>query len=206
MTGILLLGLLFGAGVIAVIAWVFPARLSLAEAFAALHPPVIAPVPPPVLPTPPDRGWIAVLGRPVAPLLARTGLPRTAVRADLTVCGRDPARHLAEQGALALLGFLTMPALAAVLTVGGRGIGWQLPVWAGLLAAAVGLFLPDLALASQARQRRAELRDAVAGMLDLVGDLSGRGRRGRAGAARRHGRLPTPGRSRRCGRRWRPRT
>jgi Flp pilus assembly protein TadB len=167
-TGVLLLGVLFGAGVVTVVAWAFPARPALAEAFAALHPPVTTPAPQPVLPAPPDRGWLAVLGRPVVPLLARTGLPRQAVLADLTVCGRDPARHLAEQGALALLAFLTMPALAAILALAGAGIGWQLPVWAGLLAAALGLFSPDLALASEARKRRAELRDAVAGMLDLV--------------------------------------
>lgn len=168
MSGTLLLGMVFGVGVLAVIAWAFPARPTLAQAFAALHPPVAAPPPPPVLPAPTDQGWIAVLGRPVVPLLARTGLPRAAALADLAVCGRDAGRHLAEQAALALLGFLTLPTLAAVLALAGIGIGWQLPVWAGLLAAAVGLFVPDLALASEARKRRAELRDAVAGMLDLV--------------------------------------
>jgi Flp pilus assembly protein TadB len=167
-SGPLLLGLVFGLGVLAVAAWLFPARPTLAEAFAALHPPMAAPPPPPVLPAPADRGWIALLGRPAVPLLARTGLPRASALADLTVCGREPARHLAEQAALALLGFLSLPTFAALLAVAGVGIGWQLPVWAGLLAAAAGLFIPDLALASEARKRRAELRDAVAGMLDLV--------------------------------------
>jgi tight adherence protein C len=111
---------------------------------------------------------VAVLGRPLVPLLARTGLPRATVLADLAVCGRDPARHLAEQAATAVLAFLTLPTLAGLLALAGVGVGWQLPVWAGLLVAAVGVWTPDLVVASQARHRRAELRDAVAGMLDLV--------------------------------------
>jgi tight adherence protein C len=168
MTGPLLLGVLFGAGLIGVVAWLVPARPSLAQVFAALHPPVAAPAPAPAVTRPSGEGWVSRLGRPVAPLLARTGLPRSRALADLAVCGRDPARHLAEQAAMAVLAFLMVPALAGMLAVAGVGVGWQLPVWAGLLAAAAGLFLPDLALASEAAKHRAELRDAVAEMLDLV--------------------------------------
>jgi len=69
---------------------------------------------------------------------------------------------------MGLLAFLVVPGLAGVLALAGVGVGWQLPVWVGLLAAGLGLFVPDLALASQARSRRAALRAAVAGMLDLV--------------------------------------
>jgi tight adherence protein C len=167
-TGILLLGALFGAGVTAVIAGLVPARPSLAQAFAALHPPASAPPLAPALLADADRGWVEFLGRPLVPLLARTGLPRTRALADLTVCGRDPARHVAEQAAMAVLGFLALPTLAGLLALAGAGIGWQLPVWAGLLVAAVGVWAPDLVVASQARQRRVELRQAVAGMLDLV--------------------------------------
>jgi tight adherence protein C len=167
-TGILLLGAVFGAGVTAVIAGLVPARPSLAQAFAALHPPAAPPPLAPALPADADRGWVEFLGRPLVPLLARTGLPRTRALADLTVCGRDPARHLAEQAAMAVLGFLALPTLAGLLTLAGAGIGWQLPVWAGLMTAAVGIWAPDLVVASQARQRRTELRQAVAGMLDLV--------------------------------------
>jgi tight adherence protein C len=168
MSGPLLLGMLFGAGLAAVVAWAFPARPSLAEVFAALHPPIGIPPLPPLLPSRPDRGWVAVLGRPIAPLLARAGLPRSSLSSDLAVCGRDAGRHRAEQAAMGLLAFLLVPTLAAVLGLVGLGVGWQLPVWAGLLASAVGVFVPDLALASEARRRRTELRAAVAGMLDLV--------------------------------------
>jgi tight adherence protein C len=167
-TGVLLLGALFGASLTVLITGLVPARPSLAQVFDALHPPASPPPVAPALPPQADRGWVAVLGRPLVPLLARTGLPRATALADLAVCGRDPAQHLAEQAAMALLGFLALPTLAGLLTLAGVGVSWQLPVWAGLLVAAVGMWAPDLVVASQARQRRAELRDAVAGMLDLV--------------------------------------
>lgn len=69
---------------------------------------------------------------------------------------------------MALLGFLTPPAFAALVTLGGTPIGWQLPVWASLICAGLGLWVPDLALATQAVKRRAEMRTAISGMLDLV--------------------------------------
>ncbi|MPZ28591.1 MAG: hypothetical protein GEV12_19870 [Micromonosporaceae bacterium] len=150
-------------------AWLVPARPSLAEAFAALHPPPSATTRAVTVAGAADgRGWLGVVGRPAVPLLARLGLPRTARIADLGVCGRDPARHLAEQAATALLGFLVPPAAAGLLAAAGVGIGWQLPGWASVAGAAAGLWLPDLALASQATARRGQLRDAVAGMLDLT--------------------------------------
>jgi Flp pilus assembly protein TadB len=168
MTGPLGLGAGFGAGVALLVAWVLPARPTLAQVFAALHPAVPTATPMPPLLAPEPGGWIAGLGRPAVPLLARLGLPRSATIGDLAICGRDPARHLAEQAAMAVLGFLAVPAVAGMLTLGGLTIGWQTPLWAALAGAVIGAFAPDLALASQATKRRRELRDAVAGMLDLV--------------------------------------
>jgi Flp pilus assembly protein TadB len=167
MTGPLLLGIGFGLGLTALLAWLVPARPSLAAAFATLHPPAEDTRSQPVSVSGDAPGWLAKLGRPAVPLLARLGLPRSATIADLAVCGRDPARHLAEQAGMALAGFLTPPALASMLAVADVGIGWQTPIWASLLAGGLGLWLPDLALASRAAARRGELRDATAGMLDL---------------------------------------
>ena len=158
-----------GLGLAMLAAYAFPARPTLAQAFAALHPgttrltftgqPVIASE---------GAARLALVGRPFAPLLERIGLPRASIRADLGICGRDPRRHLAEQAAMALLGFLLPPAFVALVTLGGTPIGWQLPVWASLILGALGLFVPDLAVASEAVKRRAELREAVSEMLDLV--------------------------------------
>ncbi|GAA3741762.1 hypothetical protein GCM10022225_26590 [Plantactinospora mayteni] len=168
MTGPLLLGAGFGAGFALLVGWLLPARLTLAQAFAALHPPAPTVTPMPLLLPPEPGGWIAGLGNPAVQLLARAGLPRTVTIGDLAICGRDPARHLAEQAAMALCGFLAVPALAGILYLSGITIGWQTPLWAALVGAALGLFVPDLALASEAAKRRKELRDATASMLDMV--------------------------------------
>ena len=169
MSASLLLGLLFGAGAAELLAWAFPRRPTLAQALAALHPPAAEPVSePPAIPSLPGDGWVAAFGRPFAPLLARVGLPRATVAANLAICGRDPDHHRAEQATMALLGVLAMPALAALLALGGLTVTWQLPVWAALITGTVGLFMPDLLLASEADERRTALREAVAGMLDLV--------------------------------------
>ena len=165
----IVLGLGAGLGLALLAAYAFPPRLTLAQAFAALHPPTTAMTVAvrPVIALD-ASGRLASVGKPFVPLLVRLGLPRSRVRADLGICGRDPARHLAEQASMALLGFLISPAFAALVTLGGTPIGWQLPVWASLILAGLGMFVPDLALASEAVKRRAELRNAVSAMLDLV--------------------------------------
>jgi tight adherence protein C len=168
-TGPLLLGAGFGLGLALLAAWAVPARLSLAQVHAALHPPVGDDAPPPaVMPAIEQSAWLPGIGRPAVPLFARLGLPRARTIRDLAVCGRDPAQHVAAQAATALLGFLAPTALAGLLSLGGVAVTWQTPMGAGVALAAVGLFLPDLALASEAAKRRTELRDAVAAMLDLV--------------------------------------
>ncbi|GAA1370214.1 type II secretion system F family protein [Catellatospora chokoriensis] len=168
MTTALLLGAMFGAGLALLAAWIRPAPLSLAAAFALMHP-TIANGTTRAGPLPAHQpGIVSALGRPLAPLLTRLGLPRHRTRANLTVCGKDPIRHVAEQAATALAGFLLPPAFAALIGLGGVSLGWQVPLWASLLLAGLGLWLPDLALASQAAQRRTALRDGVSAMLDLV--------------------------------------
>ncbi|MFI1996819.1 type II secretion system F family protein [Actinoplanes sp. NPDC020271] len=164
-----MLGAGTGLGLAMLVAFAFPARPTLAQAFAALHPRTTGMTiyARPFIPSE-NSGQLAVLGRPFAPLLERLGLPRAKVRADLGICGRDPRRHLAEQAAMALLGFLLPPAFVAVVALGGTSIGWQLPVWASLILGALGAFVPDLAVASEAVKRRAELREAISEMLDLV--------------------------------------
>jgi Flp pilus assembly protein TadB len=169
MTTALLLGSGAGLGLALLAAYAFPPKLTLAQAFAALHPPATGmTITGRPLIAPHAIGRLATLGWPFADMLARLGLPRASVRTNLGICGRDARRHLAEQAAMAMLGFLLPPAFVALVALGGTNVGWQLPVWAALLLGAFGAFAPDLALASEADKRRAELREAVSGMLDLV--------------------------------------
>lgn len=159
----------FGLGLALLAAYLFPPRLSLAAQFALLHPPP-AGLGVTARPAITDRpsGHLAAAGKPFAPLLQRVGLPRAAVRADLGIVGRDPARHAGEQAAMALLGFLTPPALAGLVAAGQGAVNWQIPLWGSLIFAGLGVFAPDFALASEAQKRRTELRQALSGMLDLV--------------------------------------
>ena len=123
-------------------------------------------------------GRLAAAGKPFAPFLERLGLPRGSVRADLGIVGRTPSRHTAEQAAMALLGFLAPPALAGLAAAAQTNVDWQIPLWASLILAGLGIFAPDLALASEAQKRRTELRQALSGMLRYVPDVRMPGRVG----------------------------
>jgi len=163
-----LLGAGVGLGLTLLASGLWPPRLSLAETLAALHPRPVSPVPAALGGTPRSGGWAARLGALGVPPLTRLGLPRTRTRAALAVCERDPARHLAEQATTAALGLVLPPAVAAALAVAGVDIGVLVPAWASLLLAAGGFLLPEQALHAEAQRRRAELRAALSGLLDLV--------------------------------------
>ncbi len=145
----------------------WPPRLTLAQSLAVLHPdPTSGSLP--VGLTGSEGGWASRLGRFGVPQLGRLGLPRARTRADLAVCERDPARHLAEQVTAAAVGLVLPLVVAATLALAGVGLGVLIPAWASLLLAAGGLFLPERALYAEATRRRAELRTALSGLLDLV--------------------------------------
>jgi Flp pilus assembly protein TadB len=93
----------------------------------------------------------------------RFGLPRERVRQDLVVVGKDAAQHLAEQTAATLFGALVVPMVLALL-----GFGGQVPLWLGIVGAAAGFRWTDAALHARAQTRRAELRHALAMLLNLL--------------------------------------
>ncbi|GAA0915794.1 type II secretion system F family protein [Virgisporangium aurantiacum] len=142
----------FGAGLALVAYGVRPPRRHLAEVLAALrNPPAAQPVG--------RRRAYAIAAEPAR----RFGLPRERVRHDLAVVGKDPAQHLAEQTAATLFGALVIPAALASL-----GFGGQVPLWLGIVGAAAGFRWTDAALHTRAETRRAELRHALAMLLNLL--------------------------------------
>jgi len=160
-------GAAFGGGCFLVVRGLFPPRPSLADALAHLRQ---VPEPPPVV-QPTEGGLAARVGRPVAGVLTRAGagwLVPARVRRDLSVTERSIERHLAEQVALFLLGVLLVPAMAAVLLVGGVRLPLALPIWAALLFGVAGFFLPDLGVHAEAAKRRRDFRHALSSFLDLV--------------------------------------
>ncbi|GAA5197422.1 hypothetical protein GCM10023322_68660 [Rugosimonospora acidiphila] len=165
--------ILFGAGT-GLALWlaldaVLPAQPRLGVVVAALNTTTVTAPAAPVGTGRPVPGWLA---RPLGPalrLLGRAGLPRPATLRDLALLDRDPAGYLAVQLGTAVAG-LAAPALLSTLAAAAAGIqvNLELPLWAGLCAAAAGALLPQVALRAQAAKRRVELRHALSTLLDLV--------------------------------------
>ncbi|MHB8341551.1 MAG: type II secretion system F family protein [Mycobacteriales bacterium] len=156
-----------GAGLWLTARGLLPTRPSLASSLAALRQ---LPGPAPIAVIVEPTGVTGRISRPVADSLARQlpGLIFPALRRDLTVLARSPARHLAEKITLALVGLLLVPAAAAVLALGGISVPLALPVWAAFGCAIGGFFIPDLGVHAEATARRRDFRYALGSFLDLV--------------------------------------
>jgi len=168
MIGALLCGAGFGGGLLLIVRGLSPPRPSLAQALAQLR---RLPEPAPVLTPDGEGGLAARVGRPAADALNRAGanwLIPAAVRRDLAMLGRSPERHLAEKVTLALVGLLFVPAIAALLLLGGAHLPLVVPLWASLIFAVVGFVAPDLGIRADAARRRRDFRHALSSFLDLV--------------------------------------
>ncbi|MCQ4084393.1 type II secretion system F family protein [Streptomyces sp. RB6PN25] len=167
----IVLGALFGAGVLAAVLGLRPPRPSLATTLAALQRPSPRHTASPTdgLEQQSAGGWAARWGRVGVPLLRAAGLPTAALRADLELVGMSVERYLAEKAAATAVGLIAPPVVIALVgAVLHAGVGWWLPVWSALFSAVVMFRAPDLGVRSQAAARRSELRHALAVFLDLV--------------------------------------
>jgi pilus assembly protein TadC len=108
------------------------------------------------------------LGSAIASLLAEQGWELPSLRANLALAGKSLESFLATKVVLALFGFLLGPALVVIFTVAGLRVSVVIPVWLGLVIAAVFFMLPDLEVKQKADQRRKDFRHAVGAFLDLV--------------------------------------
>jgi Flp pilus assembly protein TadB len=165
----LLLGALAGLG--AVVSWrlIFPPSIPLQAAIDRLHQRTrLAQI------TTSDQGddLSDVLGRTLGASLERLlrslGLRFDRVDADLRLTGRTLEQHLAQKVLLAIFG-LTLPVLVGLMWIMvGIDVSITLPAAAGIALAAVFFFAPDLALRSEADDRRTQFRHALGSFLDLV--------------------------------------
>ncbi|GAA1883936.1 type II secretion system F family protein [Asanoa iriomotensis] len=151
-------GGMVGAGLAVFASGFNPPRPALADALDRLSRPPIAPL-----------GRRRRLDVALATPLRRVGLPRDRTIRDLAILDRDPAEYLAQQIVIAIAGMLILGALPVLW-----GLGGQLPLWLALLGAAIAVRLTHSRLHSAAEVRRAEMRETLSTLLDLVGGgLSG---------------------------------
>ncbi len=115
-----------------------------------------------------------LIGRTLAAFCAEQGWEFPSLRGNLSLIGKSFENYLATKVLLAVFGFLIAP----IALVGADELGFHMPVyvpvWAGLVLAAVFFFLPDLEVKQKADARRRDFRHAIGAFLDLVSmNLSG---------------------------------
>jgi tight adherence protein C len=162
----ILLGAVFGTGLLALAYGLKPPRPSLVAVLTALGQPTA----PPTAQVGDERpSVLARVGGPVVPALRVLGLPTASLRADLAVVERPVEAFLAAKAASATVGLLLPWAASGLVALGIGGFpGWWIPTSASLLLAVCLFFLPDGEVRQLARQRREELRHTLAVVLDLT--------------------------------------
>ncbi|WP_018653542.1 type II secretion system F family protein [Actinomadura flavalba] len=113
-------------------------------------------------------GLRARVGRELARTADRRGWKLTSVRADLAITDRSLEAYLATKFLLPVGALLFIPVIIAYFALIGVGASLQVPVWVGLLFAAVFFFFPDINLRQEAAARRQDFRHVVGAFLDLV--------------------------------------
>ncbi len=162
----IVLGAVFGTGLVAAVYGMRPPRPALATTLTALNCPDVLNR---ESETDQSAGVLARAGRRAAPLLRAMGLPSAPVRADLLLAERSVEAHLASKGAAALVGLVTPWAATALFTLAaGTWSGWWVPASVSLLLGVALFFAPDHDVRQVARRRRDELRHTLATVLDLT--------------------------------------
>jgi tight adherence protein C len=169
MTTALITGAVTGLGIFLFILALIPRRVSLARqlaAYDAAHPPAFRA-------RPQARGGKGSrvsrrLGSVLAKFCAEQGWEFPSLRANLALVGKSFESYLATKVLLAIFGLLLGPLLLTLLSIGGVQLPFAIPLWAGLVLAAVFFFLPDLELKQKVDRRRRDFRHTIGAFLDLV--------------------------------------
>jgi tight adherence protein C len=178
MTGAILAGGLVGVGLFALFYALFPSRPGLAATLAAFDSAgrrrkqdAAAST---AAPAGGERlgGLRKSMGAALVKFYETRGWQQRSVRADLALLDRSFEGFLATKFLLPAGALLVTPLLAAYCTL--VGLPLAMPVWLGLLLAALFFFFPDLQLRQEATERRRDFRHVVGAFLDLVAlNLSG---------------------------------
>jgi Flp pilus assembly protein TadB len=166
-----LAGVAFGAGIFVLFRALFPARPGLAASLAAFDAAnrrrdENARISRTSGAQEKSAGLRAELGVRLARFYEARGWKQRNVRADLAILDKSFEAFLATKLLLPAAAIIITPFLAVCCTMLGLPIA--IPVWLGILFAALFFLLPDLQLRQEAGQRRKDFRHVVGAFLDLV--------------------------------------
>jgi Flp pilus assembly protein TadB len=113
-----------------------------------------------------SAGLRSDLGVRLARFYDARGWKQRSVKADLAILDKSREAFLATKFLLPAVALFLMPFLMVVCTLFGLSIA--IPLWLGLLLAALFFMIPDLQLRQEAGQRRKDFRHVVGAFLDLV--------------------------------------
>jgi tight adherence protein C len=164
MTMALVVGLMFGCGLVLLASGLAPAPPPLARALAQLHTRQAAGADTSARP---PSTLTRLLGQPWADSELARRLT-DGLGTDLRITGTGSAEHLAQRAAYALTGLLWAPFTAAVMWAGGVGVGIALPLWVSVAFAPLGFLYPSITLRARAAERRRSFRHALSAFLDVV--------------------------------------
>ena len=114
------------------------------------------------------QSFMARLGDRIEVLATERGWELGKVRTDLALMGRTVGAHLATKIVAGLGLFLLAPFIWGIMRLFAIPLPATIPAFAALAFGALGFFLPDLALSSEAEARRRDFRRTVGIFLDLV--------------------------------------
>jgi len=114
------------------------------------------------------------LGSGLARFCAEQGWEFRSLRSNLALVGKSFENYLATKALLGLFGLIFPPIILGLIGLAGVHLSVVIPIWAGLIFAAVFFFLPDLELRGEVEKRQRDFRHAIGAFLDLVAmNLSG---------------------------------
>src|SRR6266699_1055342 len=114
------------------------------------------------------------LGAALARFCAEQGWEFRSLRSNLNLVGKSFENYLATKVLLALFGLIFPPIVLVGIGLVGMHLSIIIPVWAGLVFAAIFFFMPDIELRGEVEKRQRDFRHAIGAFLDLVAmNLSG---------------------------------